>query len=696
MPRGAAVNRPLLGGLRWKPAGRKPKRADWGIGLRMRSLLLGLSLLLVACGDGFVARDTRVTFEPDPVNFWSLPLPSDLRRQADGTFNLERYPGKRSELINMWIKSADTRLEGWGVSTGIFFTTSGALDPATFPSAAGSLEPSAGVYLVDVEPASPDYGKSLPVNVSFTAAEGPGSPANLLEVIPVYGFVRRPLTTYAVVVTDAVKDLGGKPLGRSQSFHLALEQQAGADEKAAASFEPLRAWLAKSKRDRARVVGATVFKTMDPSATLVKLANWVEQQPAPAVDAPWKLEDNFQSYQWVSGLYTVPQVQEGVRPGEGRIQWEADGQPKRVGGQQMRLALTIPRQPMPPGGFPLMIYFHGSGGEWREAIDRGPLPQLKEYRNTNAPLGSGPAEYLARRGIAVLGFDFPLHGGRKTPPDTSGLELYNLFGNIDVTIDNMQVGAMEVVYLTRLIPKLEVPVALSANFNPGAATDGMIRFDPARLSAMGHSMGTTFGIPIASVDPRIKGYVFSGAGGSLIEIANSAHEPVNLKPFIELLLGFGEGQEIRRSHPLLHVFQNLWDLSDPAAKGRYVAQEPRPGMQPRPFFMTAGIRDGYFHPNAETATAVSLGATAAGTDVDPTIPAALALAGRTTVGFPLANNLNGVTAGVVQYAAPFELGHYVAFDAADTQQQYTCFVAGVGTAAGPKISAPSGSDTLCP
>ena len=171
---------------------------------------------------------------------------------------------------------------------------------------------------------------------------------------------------------------------------------------------------------------------------------------------------------------------------------------------------------------------------------------------------------------------------------------------------------------------------------------------------------------------------------------------MELKPFIELLLGFPEGQELRRSHPLLHIFQNLWDFSDPAAKARHVAKEPHPGHVAHPFFMTAGVRDGYFHPNAETATAVALGATEVGTEVDPTIPAAMLLDGRSTVAFPLSKNLNGVTGGVVQYAAPFELGHYVAFDVADTQQQYTCFVAGVGTEGGPKISSPSGSDTLCP
>ena len=35
--------------------------------------------------------------------------------------------------------------------------------------------------------------------------------------------------------------------------------------------------------------------------------------------------------------------------------------------------------------------------------------------------------------------------------------------------------------------------------------------------AMGHSMGSTLGISIAGVDPRINGYVFSGAGGMLVE-----------------------------------------------------------------------------------------------------------------------------------------------------------------------------------
>ncbi len=663
---------------------------------------LAAALVAASCGastapgvdGGFVARATTLTFDPASREFWALPLPSDLRRREDGTLGLTRYPGPRPALVEMWLKTADKRLaDGWGVSSGIFFTTSGALDAASLPQQPGDARTAeASVYLVDVDAASPEYGRRFPLWVEFTADAIPFAPKNVLAAIPGYGFVRRPLTTYAVVVTDSVKDKAGAPLGRSEAFHKAFEKASDADPKAAASFEPLRVWLAKEKRDAARVVGATVFKTMDPSSILLKLADWIEKQPEPSLSGSWKVEQNYESFQLLTGRYTVPSVQEGGHPGEGLILYDG-GVPVQTGSQSVRLSLSIPKAPMPPGGFPLMIYFHGSGGEFREPIDRGPRAVLPKKDAPQPAPGTGPAEWLARRGVAAMGFDFPLHGDRSSPPDTTGLKLYNLFGDIDTTVDNMQVGVMEVIYLTRLIPTLQIPESLAATLNAGGKTN--ITFDLNRLTGMGHSMGSTFGMPIASVASRFQGFVFSGAGGSLVEIANSATEPVNIKPNLELLLGYPETPFLKRSHPLLHLFQNLWDFCDPTAKARYVAREPRPGMKPRPFFMTAGVRDGYFHPYSESATAVALGATLVGAEVEPEVPAALALDGRTSQPYPLKNNLNGVTAGVAMYAVPYDLGHYVAFDREDTRTQYTCFVAGVGTDAGPHISPLAAVDAGC-
>ena len=49
----------------------------------------------------------------------------------------------------------------------------------------------------------------------------------------------------------------------------------------------------------------------------------------------------------------------------------------------------------------------------------------------------------------------------------------------------------------------------------------------------------------------------------------------------------------------------------------------------------------------------------------------------------------------MQYATPFELGHFVAFDMSEARHQYLCFVQGIGTAAGPSIIAPAPDTAEC-
>ncbi len=71
---------------------------------------------------------------------------------------------------------------------------------------------------------------------------------------------------------------------------------------------------------------------------------------------------------------------------------------------------------------------------------------------------------------------------------------------------------------------------------------------------------------------------------------------------------------------------------------------------------------------------------------------ALELDGRQLGTYPLRGNLNGVTAGVVQYQTPYELGHFVAFDVSEARHQYLCFVQGVGAS----IVALATDDQPCP
>ena len=170
----------------------------------------------------------------------------------------------------------------------------------------------------------------------------------------------------------------------------------------------------------------------------------------------------------------------------------------------------------PAAGFPLTLYMHGSGGEWYQGIERG---RKDEVENPSPPApGLGPAYWLAQRGVATLGFDFSLHGNRHSPPDTSGLVLYNITGNPQTTLHNFKVAVMELVFLARVAGSIKVPAALAGGLDAGGAEDGLITINGERLTAMGQSMGSTLGAVWSTVDTQVKGLVFAGAGGLLTEI----------------------------------------------------------------------------------------------------------------------------------------------------------------------------------
>ena len=649
----------------------------------------------------FLERSTVVALEPQGPDFWDRPFPSDLRREADGTIDLDRWPrADESSLLRDWFGTADRRLrDGWGLSSAVFVPLSGPIDAQTLPSgpdAARAAE--ATVFLVDIDPRSPERGRRFPLAVRQVTEVDRYTPEHLLVGRPVFGFVRRPDTLYALVVTDGVRDVNGEPLGASRSFYDGFFEETGPPE-VVTHYARLKAALQQDGIDVSRVVGAAVFETFDPMASLVGLAEWAEARPAPALSAPWRVRERFASYTVLEGAMEVPVIQRGERPytapGEGVIVRDASGEPVVREMQAVRLVLAVPKQPMPPDGFPLTLYMHGSGGDANQAIERGPRSETDVNAPADGP-GLGPAEWLARRGVASLGFDFPLHGTRHTPPDSTGLLLYNLFGNIGATLDNFDVAAMELTQISRLAVETDLAASLDPDLDAGGAPDGRIRFDPERLSAFGQSMGTTIGVNWAAVDPRVKGLVFSGAGGILVEIAVSAVEPIPLKPVAELALNLAEdGAEVHLDHPILHAMQNVWDLVEPVVKAPYVVARPLDGRAPRHVFMTAGVIDGYFHPRSEAAMAVGLGVPLVGERVEDILPSTLELAGRSPVAYPAEGTVNGRTAGVVQYRAPNTLGHYVVFNQEGARYQYTCFLASVGAAA-VRIPPPAALDAPCP
>lgn len=633
--------------------------------------------------DGGASARARVHFSQTASNFWRMPWPSDLRREADGSFDWQAWPDVAdAPWVQMWFDALTRRKDAWGVNSAIVVPVSGRVDATSLPvDGQASLNDDASVFLLDVDPASPERGQRLPVSVSYRAPAELYASEHLIVAVPHYGFVRRANTTYALVVTRDVLDSHGRSLVGSDEFARALAYPDADDEALAEHLEPLREALERFELEPADVVGAAVFTTSDPHDKLRRLATWAEALPLPKL-GPWRFHSQTADYVAVEAEFDVPIIQRGEPPfreiGEGLIEWQGSA-PHVLGSQPFRLVLNVPTAAANPERLPLVIYLHGSGGNAEQVLDRGPTDEI---RDAPRPVpGTGPASWLAQAGLASVGFDFPLHGSRHDPPDPTGLMLYNLLGNIDATVDNFQVAATELWLLTRVLETLQLDSSEISELQQ-AVGDRTIAFDPDALSAIGQSMGSTIGIPWASLDPRLDAAVWSGAGGILAEIALSARQPLQLKPILAQLMNL-EPAELTSDHPLLHALQTLWDQVDPVSVAAHVSRFPIEPNVGKHQLMLAGYEDGYFSPRAQGALALALGTPLVTAPVEETLPSWLWGARESA---PVTANLHDqLTVGLSQWSAPNGFGHDVLFNQRQVQEQVLCFLAGVGERTAPSV-----------
>lgn len=665
-----------------------------------------------------------VRFDPASQGFFDVGFPSDLRVKPDGKLDIKRWEEANNYTVLIrWMDAAEDLLDGWGLISGVFTYTTTPLDPATLPaSVEATVDTSAGlpsVFLMDVGADSPDRGALLPLNCEFRPEVGTLHPGNQLGCRHPWGVVRRERTRYAFVVTTDVKDTSGAPLQKTPALEKLLAGTAvdgvhGQVDPAA--YTATRDLLVERGLDAAKIAHMTLFTTGAPSARLLKVNAFYEALPEPQLDRtkPITMTKLYDDYAVLEAYYDVPIVQEGelpyARPPEGKLKLNAAGEVEQVGTQSIKVFITIPRQAQPAGGFPLLFWMHGSGGRGDDLITRGPQPDV----DTPAPAGSGPAGVVAPYGIAGFGADFQLHGERFNPPDTTGLKLYNLIDNPRATVDNFLVAANEVTLHARLMRGLAIDPAevvlnvtnvrvsdevARAALDPGEDAEGKLRFNADRFTSLGQSMGSTIGLPAATIDRHMDAAIFSGSGGILVEIASTSKKPLDVNAVLRLLLKYKSGEPLDQLDPALHMIQHLWDYVDPTVHARYVFREPHPGVPAKHVLQHSGVSDGYF-------TAESKGAFAIATGVYPVAPVEeqpmidhMRWGGRDAVAqTPVQGNTpEGVTGVVVQYQPSVLDGHNVAYQVPEAMSQYACFARSVGVEGAPILrSAADSTVEKCP
>lgn len=622
-------------------------------------------------------------------SFFDHPFPSDFRRDEAGKVRFGGFPNpKGMPILDDYTSVADRLLDGFSPQATGFVRFKGPIDPSTLPKTpAEAVDPGAVAQLIDVDDASPEKGKRRPISLFYREKQGVYWGSSTLAFTPTFGFPLRPRTRYAFVVTSGLKAPGGAAVGRSPQLDAVLGLPGGDGGEVAArlreAWAPALKGLDAAGVSADKLVHLTVFTTSDPAAELLAVRDDVRANVEPPTARDWAANAKLQKagvYDVYEGMYgPSPDYQEGKLPftkfNDGGAFAFENGKPRVQRMFDLRFALAVPdaqKCPMPAEGYPVVLYAHGTGGDYHS------------YLNDKT------AEALAERCLASMGVDQIFHGtrpGAPTGPNADN-EIALLFFNIQNPIaarTNGRQSAVDEVQRARLFTESRVVIPASAS-----ATGAEIRFDPARVLFFGHSQGGQNGPLFLAIDDAARGGVLSGSGSiitiTLLEKTEPSPSVAAAVRTIFLNLKSDESEELNYWHPALALAQSLVDAVDPIHYVGKIVREPRAGFAPKSIYQTEGIRkemdgsfvgDSYTPPRSIEVQAVATGLPLQTPSIRD-IPE-MSLAGLVPVAVPaggISGNLAGGKASgiLAQWPQPSTSdGHFVVFRVPEARKQAAQF-----------------------
>lgn len=662
----------------------------------MRSLL-SLLLLVTACGappalpssplePGYVRSEglpgegiVAFTLPRDGANgdFFDTPWPSE-RRRSGGRPDLRGLPGSEHFALRSIVGEIAAEIRGFSVSPVVYLKTAD-VGRAVWQDA---VEHGA-VRLVDVDPASPGRGRTHRLRLRFYDRQTRYLPEGLVALRPALPLAEDRL--YALVVERELPGHG--TLATTNDFERVKNTAPRidrAEEAARQSLVVTLDYLSATGLPRDRVGALTVFRTqpvVDPMRKMVEVADEVPEPFRPMhLDAAWDPQRDGEAYRTIVGYYCTPSFQrqpehapfverggtislEGDLPRPVSVRGTDVHEPRCGHRMQARYVLTVPRGPLPVGGWPLLVYAHGTTGD------------------ALAVLGDdGFAARAAKAGMAAVSTDQPLHGSadpraarpgsRKPftiqlgpfpvplPLKGKGAELafYNVLRPA-VLRDNLRQAAVDAALLARLILATDFATAQGDDGAPLlSSTDDAPRFDSTfGYVASGHSQGSQSMAMLGGLDPRVAAVVLSAGGGDFTTTMLGRADTEEAIRFIRMVAGL-EDDELDAFHPLVTLLQTIVDPADPQSfGGLYARAEPA-----RSVLMVQGAGDTMTITSAADTLAATIGARPVGVLAE-TLPLSADL-GLFTAASVRGNLASGATAALVQVvpSAVYD-GHFVSF-----------------------------------
>ena len=631
-----------------------------------------------------------------PDHFFDFPWPSDVRLSSSGTPVLTGLPNPTMSGVLEGLRTIAQQRPGYPMVPVAWFRftadVAARVSTDTIPAAASSP-----LLLVDVDPKSPTLGKLLPT-IAETIRPDATVPASVLAIGVKPGFVLAPHRQYAFVVLISANDATGKPLGIATGLAQALS---GGTDPVARLYSVLPTALQKAGVDASKVAAATVFTTGDVVDDLYQLSSKVlakTQLSITAVTVDSHVLDTNARFCELQAQISYPQFQSGFASppydNAGLITVDSSGAPVKQGDLTVPLTITLPKRAMPGGGFPLIVYFHGTGGVSQAIADRGPwrpetttascpvgqaLDTWNNVTGCNTP-GEGPGWVTAAHGVAMAASALPLNPQRWPAGANGSLPEYLDINNVAATRDDFRQGVIEQRLFADALGRLTIPPSAVASCTglslPAGETAYHFKTDP--LLAQGQSMGAMYANMFSAVEPHVKAVVPTGSGGFWSWFILQTQFIPNIKGKLGLLLDIHGS--FSHLHPAMHLVQVALEPVDPIVYMPRLAHDPLPGHPVRPVYEPHGQGDSYFPMVVQDACAMSYENRQAGTQVWPTMQQALGLEGlQGVLGYPVKDDATSLagpkyTGVVVQYEGDGVYDPHAIYSQLDSvKYQYGCF-----------------------
>ena len=639
------------------------------------------------CDSTTPTTDYKVFFEvPDEgeslSDFYRLPYPNDIRALDDDRLDLSGHPSPGilipllGDVVGNMIRVIESESLGkFGANESVYFRFSDYPDATTLSF---GLPGQGTVALVDITPgaSSPEL---VPFGYSISSARTPYICENWIALTPNDGRPLEPLHTYAAILSTDILDKSGHAPVQDADFPAMLATDAPKDARldhAWQAYAPLRAYLTAQSIDPSKLAAAAVFTVMDVTRVPKLIRAAVDAAPEPTLkdavvcgngadpfadpaDDTRGCTDPAALYTEIQAVVALPQFQEGTPPFKdfadgGGIAEPVAGLLSPVRSEDVHVAITIPKGgEMPAAGWPVILYAHGTGGNYTSFEREGLAEAL-----TEGAWADQPVEF------AMISLDAPLHGPRAhkenfkqawldVDPDAYAPDVlfFNPL-NPRAARDNALQEAADLWSLTRLIGSL--------NLTSGESPTGTdIRFDMSRFYFLGHSQGGVVGPMFAAYEPALDGVILSGAGALTINALLDKTSPRDVAQMVRVGLA---DAGVSRNHPVLNLAQQLADTSDGVNQARYLLSSPQPGSTARSVLQIYGVGDTYSPDSTQYALTRALGLGQVANGSTP-------LQYITQESFPVSSNLAGGLTGVaVLYAKPPTTdAHFVLFARPEAQ-----------------------------